>query len=99
MEACGMTVHGSAQRFLDRLERGIRWVTVALLALLCLNVFAQVILRYVFSYSSRWTLEISRYMMTWIVVISCGPALRNAFLVGVDFFKDRLRPRTRLWVI
>jgi TRAP-type C4-dicarboxylate transport system permease small subunit len=93
-----MSAHGGAQRFLAGLEQGIQWVTVTLLALLCLNVFAQVILRYVAGYSARWTLEISRYMMIWIVVLACGPALRQGFLVGVDFFRDRMSPRVQVWV-
>jgi len=93
---CG---HDGVQRFLNGLEWGLRWLTVGLLALLCVNVFAQVILRYLFGYAARWSLEVSRYVMIWIVLLACGPALRSAFLVGVDFFKDRLPPRARTWVI
>ncbi|MFB3817102.1 MAG: TRAP transporter small permease [Candidatus Methylomirabilales bacterium] len=93
-----MSDHGGVPRGLSGLEHGIRWVTVTLLALLCINVFVQVIFRYVAGYASRWTLEISRYTMIWIVALACGPALRQAFLVGVDFFKDRMAPRTQVWV-
>jgi TRAP-type C4-dicarboxylate transport system permease small subunit len=92
----------SAEERIERLENGvetvIKWVVVTLLALLCLNVFVQVILRYIFLYSSRWTLEISRYMMIWAVLLAVGPALKRGFLVGIDMFVERLQARTRLWI-
>ncbi len=91
-----------AQGWLERLEGGveiaIKWIVVALLAALCVNVFVQVILRYVFLYSSRWTLEFSRYLMIWAVLLATGPALKHGYLVGVDTLVERLRPRARLWV-
>ncbi|MFA5028435.1 MAG: TRAP transporter small permease [Candidatus Methylomirabilota bacterium] len=90
------------QSWLDRLETrvetGIKWIVVVILAVLCVNVFAQVILRYLFFYSSRWTLEFSRYLMIWAVMLVAGPALKHGFLVGVDTVVERLRPTVRLWV-
>ncbi len=92
----------SAEAWIERLESGvetaIRWTVVAILGLLCVNVFVQVILRYVFLYSSRWTLEVSRYMMIWAVLLAAGPALKHGFLVGVDMLVERLAPRARLWI-
>jgi C4-dicarboxylate transporter DctQ subunit len=90
------------QSRVERLERGvetvIKWIVVTLLAVLCVNVFVQVILRYIFLYSSRWTLELSRYLMIWAVLLAAGPALKHGFLVGVDTVVERLRPGVRLWV-
>ncbi len=92
----------SAEQWVERLESGVetvvKWIVVTLLGLLCVNVFVQVILRYVFLYSSRWTLEISRYMMIWAVLLAVGPALKHGFLVGIDMLVERLGRRTRLWI-
>jgi len=91
-----------AEGFVQRLENGvetvIKWVVVTLLAVICVNVFVQVILRYVFLYSSRWTLEVSRYMMIWAVLLAAGPALKHGFLVGIDMVVEHLMPRTRIWI-
>jgi C4-dicarboxylate transporter DctQ subunit len=93
-----MGAQGWLERLETRVETTIKWIVVILLALLCVNVFVQVILRYVFLYSSRWTLEFSRYLMIWAVLLVAGPALKHGFLVGVDTLVERLRPRMRLWV-
>ena len=90
-----MSAEGWVQRLENRVEAVIRWTVVTLLAILCVNVFVQVILRYVFSYSSRWTLEISRYLMVWAVLLASGPALKYGVLVGVDTLTQRFQPRTR----
>jgi TRAP-type C4-dicarboxylate transport system permease small subunit len=91
-----------AERLVQRLENGvetvIKCVVVTLLAVICVNVFVQVILRYVFFYSSRWTLEVSRYMMIWAVLLAAGPALKRGFLVGIDMVVERLTPRARIGI-
>lgn len=93
-----MGAQGWLERLESRVETAIKWIVVVLLAVLCANVFVQVILRYIFLYSSRWTLEFSRYLMIWAVLLVAGPALKHGFLVGVDTLVERLRPRPRLWV-
>jgi C4-dicarboxylate transporter DctQ subunit len=93
-----MNAQGRLERLAGRVETVIKWIVVTLLAVLCVNVFVQVILRYIFLYSSRWTLEFSRYLMIWAVLLAAGPALKHGFLVGVDTVVERLRPELRLWV-
>ncbi|HEX7551857.1 MAG TPA: TRAP transporter small permease subunit [Candidatus Methylomirabilis sp.] len=91
-----MNAEGLVQRLENGVETVIRWVVVTILALICVNVFVQVILRYIFLYSSRWTLEVSRYMMIWAVLLAAGPALKRGYLVGIDMVVERLAPRTRI---
>jgi TRAP-type C4-dicarboxylate transport system permease small subunit len=90
-----MSVEGRVQRFENRVEAVIKWTVITLLAILCVNVFVQVVLRYLFGYSSRWTLEVSRYLMIWAVLLAAGPALKCGVLVGVDTLTQRFQPRTR----
>jgi TRAP-type C4-dicarboxylate transport system permease small subunit len=92
----------NAERWVQRLENCVevivKWIVVTILAILCVNVFVQVILRYIFLYSSRWTLEVSRYLIIWAVLLASGPALKYGVLVGVDTLTQRLQPRTRTWI-
>jgi C4-dicarboxylate transporter DctQ subunit len=90
-----MGAAGWVERFEGRLEQMIRGVTVTFLAMLCVNVFFQVVLRYLFGYSARWTLEISRYLMIWAVLLAAGPALKHGMLVGVDTGVKLLPPGLR----
>jgi TRAP-type C4-dicarboxylate transport system permease small subunit len=94
-----VSVQRHMQRLENRLEAAIRAITVSLLAFLCVNVFVQVVLRYLFSYSSRWTLEVSRYLMIWAVLLVSGPALKHGVLVGVDMAIMRLPPGARIWIV
>jgi TRAP-type transport system small permease protein len=93
-----MRVSDGVRRFERRLETTIRAVTVTFLAVLCVNVFLQVVLRYGFGYSTRWTLEISRYLMIWVVLLASGPALKHGALVGVDTAVRLLPPRLRFGI-
>ena len=86
------------QRVEDGVEAAIKWIVITLLALICVNVFVQVILRYVFLYSSRWTLEISRYLMIWAVLLAAGPALKRGYMVGIDMAVEHLSATTRTWI-
>ena len=94
-----MSVADGVRRFEHRLERTIRAVTVTFLAILCVNVFLQVVFRYGFGYSTRWTLEISRYLMIWTVLLAAGPALKHGALVGVDTAVKLLPPRLHFAII
>jgi C4-dicarboxylate transporter DctQ subunit len=93
-----MSAEGLVLRLENSVETVIKWVVVTILALICVNVFVQVILRYIFLYSSRWTLEVSRYMMIWAVLLAAGPALKRGFLVGIDMVVERLPLRARIWI-
>jgi C4-dicarboxylate transporter, DctQ subunit len=93
-----MSAEGLVLRLENSVETVIKWVVVTILALICVNVFVQVILRYIFLYSSRWTLEVSRYMMIWAVLLAAGPALKRGFLVGIDMVVERLPVRARIWI-
>jgi TRAP-type C4-dicarboxylate transport system permease small subunit len=93
-----MSVEGWVPRLENRVEAVIRWTVITILAGLCVNVFVQVVLRYIFLYSSRWTLEVSRYLIIWAVLLASGPALKYGVLVGVDTLTQRFQPRTRTWI-
>lgn len=86
------------QRVEDRVEAVIRWIVITILAVICVNVFVQVVLRYIFLYSSRWTLEVSRYLMIWAVLLGAGPALKHGYMVGIDMAVERLSAKPRLCI-
>ena len=79
---------------LARLEAGLvhlnRWVVIVLMAMMAVLVFANVVARYVFSYSFVWAEEVTRYMMIWVGFIGSGLVLRYGAHISVEAFQDVL---------
>lgn len=53
-------------------------------------VFAQVISRYLFSYSIKWSSELTVYMLTWMVFCGCAMGYRSGEIVGLTMVTDRI---------
>ena len=68
-------------------NRGVIFVMMAVMASL---VFANVICRYVFTFSIIWTEEVSQYLMIWIAYLGAGLALREGRHVAIELLQDRL---------
>lgn len=80
----------AADRWFVRLNR---WVVIALMAAMAVLVFANVVSRYLFSYSIIWVEELTRYMMVWVGFIGSGLVLRFGAHIAVDVFQDLLPTR------
>jgi TRAP-type C4-dicarboxylate transport system permease small subunit len=70
-----------------------RWLVVALMAVMATLVFANVLSRYLFSYSIIWVEELTRYLMVWVGFIGSGLVLRYGAHIAVDAFQDLLPMR------
>jgi TRAP-type C4-dicarboxylate transport system permease small subunit len=70
-----------------------RWLVIALMAVMATLVFANVVSRYLFSYSIIWVEELTRYMMVWVGFMGSGLVLRYGAHIAVDVFQDLLPAR------
>ena len=61
-----------------RLEEVIAGIGVVIM---CLMVFFQVVMRYVFSLPTSWSDEIAQYCMLWSVYLSVSWAVRESCLL------------------
>lgn len=68
----------------------IKKIVFILFLILYINGISQVALRYLFGFSFRWTIEISRYIMMYVVFICLGPTHKRGLLIGVSALEDRL---------
>ncbi len=68
-------------------------------ALLLLGIvvftFAQVLSRYVFHYSIKWSSELIIYLLTWMVYLGCVMGYKQDAIVGLSVVTDRLGTRAR----
>ncbi len=63
----------------DRLDRGIRWVTMTFLVLLVGLVVLQVVARYLFASPPAWTEEMARYAMIWSGLLGATMSFKRRF--------------------
>jgi TRAP-type C4-dicarboxylate transport system permease small subunit len=77
-----------------RFDRGLcvanQAVLAALLAIMALLVFGNVVLRYVFGISLSWVEELTRYMMIWLAWLGAGLALREGAHIAIDTLQQAL---------
>ncbi|MFP5411722.1 MAG: TRAP transporter small permease [Gammaproteobacteria bacterium] len=85
------------RRFVDRCES---FLLAALLTLMTLITFAQVIARYVFNYSFVWALELTTFLFGGLIFFGISYGVRVGAHIGVDvvvrMLSDRVARRVAL---
>ncbi|KAA0890980.1 TRAP transporter small permease [Pusillimonas sp. ANT_WB101] len=66
------------------------------MAAMCLMVFGNVILRYVFDTGLQFSEEVSRFVFVWLTFIGSIVALKDGIHLGVDSLLRRLPARPRM---
>lgn len=80
----------AALRGLDALNRAIYYLVGALLAVITVVVFIQVIVRFVLTHagmniSAPWTEELARFLLVWLVFLGAAVGCRRMQLISLDF--------------
>jgi TRAP-type C4-dicarboxylate transport system permease small subunit len=78
------------ERTLSSLLRALKWVVIAIFAVMIAATFLQVICRYVLEAPLSWSEELSRYCFVWIVFLAAVIGLDRGALLGVDILTRRL---------
>ena len=79
----------------DLLERITEWIMAAMLAIMVGLVFANVVLRYIFSSGIVAAEEIARLMFVWLVFLGATVALRHQRHLGLEILQSRLPFKVR----
>ena len=79
-------------RVMDRVQRAMELVLFALMAIMVIIVFINVVLRFVFSSGIAQTEELSRYAFVWLTYLGAVVLLREGGHLGMDSFLIRLSP-------
>jgi TRAP-type C4-dicarboxylate transport system permease small subunit len=72
-----------------------RWIVIAMMAVMVLLVFMNVVSRYIFNHSIIWAEEVSQYLMVWVAFLGAGLALRQGRHVAIEMLQDRLPSKAR----
>lgn len=77
----------------QRIIRGLEWFTIALFAVLVLDVLWGVLSRYIPGIRpSDWTEELAVYLLVWVSLFGAVLAYRSYGHLGVDYFVSKLDP-------
>jgi len=76
-------------------EKLVLAVIVLLMSVLVLVTSYQVFSRYVLNQPLRWSEELSRYLLVWIVFLGAWAALKEGRHLGMDILSRRIPPRWR----
>lgn len=79
-----------------RIERIISFIGCAILCLLTIIIFLQVIYRYVLQTPLSWSQEVTRYMMVWLVYLGSILAIRTHSHVRINLLTNFLRGRIKI---
>lgn len=73
--------------FYDRINYYIMFISIASISLI---VFVNVILRYFFSYSLSWSIEVPLYLMIWSAGVGSRAALKSGDFIKFDYLQNKI---------
>lgn len=76
--------------FIDRYCRALKVITAAMLAIMVVLVFGNVVLRYAFNSGITVSEEVSRWLFVWMTFIGAIVALKEHGHLGTDMLVSRL---------
>lgn len=83
------------QRMLDACLKGL---LIALVGVLTVSVFLQVLIRFVFKFPIPWTEEVARIAFVYIIFLGATIAVREKAHINVDVLLVALPNRLATWV-
>lgn len=73
----------------NTLVRGVEWMLVAMLAMMAILVFGNVVLRYIFNSGIVFSEEVSRFLFMWINLIGALVVLKDHGHLGVTSLVEK----------
>ncbi len=79
----------------DGLLAVLRWTMIVVLIFMMLTTCYDVVMRYVFTAPTSWSLEINSFLLVYLAVIGAGEAQRHDTHIRITFFTQRFPRRGR----
>ena len=70
----------------DNLAKGEAAALIAIVGVMTVVVFLQVLYRYVFAQPLQWSEELARYLFVWLSILGATLAVQKKGHFGLDFF-------------
>lgn len=85
------------KKILDRVNALVEYAVCALLVVMVVVVFLQVIFRFIIRSSLPWSEELARYVMVWIVFLGASIGVKRKSHIGVEAVVAMLPDSMRRW--
>lgn len=77
---------------ISKINRLTRFIVVALLAIMVVAVFLQVLFRFFLDQPLAWTEELARYLLIWITFLGSAYAMAIKAHIGTEYIQKFLSP-------
>jgi TRAP-type C4-dicarboxylate transport system permease small subunit len=86
------------QRIRSGIDQILKWMVIALMGVMVLNVLWQVFTRFVLRDPSSYTEELARYLLVWVGLIGAAYAASQKMHLAIDILTARLHGKSRHYV-
>ncbi|UCF94419.1 MAG: TRAP transporter small permease [Desulfobacterales bacterium] len=87
------------EKILNTLEQSLKIICGAIIAIIVACLFYAVVMRYVFHQPPAWSMELSRYLFIWMVILSAVLITREQSHIQIVFLVNRLPEKLRfVWL-
>ena len=86
------------ERISNMINRFTEIAVFIIISAMAIDVFIEVIFRYVLLFPLFWTEEFARYCLVWSSLLAAGIALKRGQHIAVTFVTDRFPKRIRVMV-
>ncbi|MET0732710.1 MAG: TRAP transporter small permease [Casimicrobiaceae bacterium] len=85
-------------RLLSGLRAAVRWISLALLALLIVTPLAQIVMRGIFNVPMAGAEELARYFLIALTFLSASYVTQQGGQIRMEEFQGLIPPRPRWWL-
>ena len=87
------------KNILDKLESIFKYICGVSMSIIVVVLFYAVVMRYVFHKPLGWSMELSRYIFLWMVMISAVLVTRERSHIQITFIMHRIPTKVRfVWI-
>jgi TRAP-type C4-dicarboxylate transport system permease small subunit len=87
------------QKFSDRINWVTQKIVVIILMVMAVDVFLNVMFRYLFKIAFISSEELARYLMIWAAFLGLSLAAKGKEHIGLEYFRKLAGPRLNLYLI
>lgn len=79
------------RKFNDLMLAICKYAIIAMVPVMTVIIFVQVVLRYVFQSPFSWAEELARYLLVWITCLGSAYAIRGGMHISISYLRGKLK--------
>ncbi|MCF8261153.1 MAG: TRAP transporter small permease [Melioribacteraceae bacterium] len=82
----------------SKIDNGLKWILVFIMATMTLNVLWQVFSRFVLQNPSSFTEELARYLLIWIGLLGASYVAGQRLHLAIDLLSTKLEGKSKIYL-